>query len=129
MACVLLTLAALAGCRQRDSEALSRTGRAVGDKLAGLAGGADGKAALAVGAVRGAVGHTAIDGRVRARLRWERDLADQPVCVKLGQPGVVVLHGRVADAKQKARALALARRTLGVEKVVDELEVRPDEDE
>jgi osmotically-inducible protein OsmY len=117
-------LLAVAGCGQKG-DALVRAGRKVEEKLEDLAGGPEGQVAGAVGAVRGAVASAAIDSRVQTRLHWDRHLAGAEVRVKLRQPGVVVLQGRVADAKQKRRALDLAGTTLGVEKVVDKLVVRP----
>src|SRR5262249_17303287 len=122
-------LATLAGCRQKDGDPLTRAGRAVGSRLGALAGGPGGKGPLAVGAGRGAVGKAAVDGGGAARLAWERILAGAAGGANRGNAGGVVLSGRVGDAKQKALALELARRTLGVEEVVDELAVRPDEDE
>jgi osmotically-inducible protein OsmY len=73
--------------------------------------------------VRGSLGDAALGSRVAARLRWDRYLAESDIRPRSQEPGVVILDGTVPDTAHRRRALELARSTLGVEQVVDELKV------
>lgn len=59
---------------------------------------------------------------VRRRLASDRDAKGGGLDVEVHE-GVVTLRGKVRDAKQKARAEHVARKTKGVKKVVNELQV------
>jgi hyperosmotically inducible protein len=61
--------------------------------------------------------------RVYSRLHWEKALAGSVVEVVEDSAGVTVLRGTVTSAKARARAVELARNTVGVTQVVDELSV------
>ena len=85
--------------------------------------GAQGKANAGWQALRGSLTKAAPDSRVAVRLLWERSLADVEVRVQVVKPGVVRLQGSVT-AEQRRRAIEVAESTQGVEKVLDELEIR-----
>lgn len=117
-----LLLASL-GCTPRDGDLLRQIARKTGDKLEG--------ATAPLGRIRPAAGpsvsHTSdLAGRVQARLRWDRYLAGARIEVR-GQDGGVVLAGKVTEPSVKQRALDLARSTVGVQKVTDEVKVASDE--
>jgi osmotically-inducible protein OsmY len=77
-------------------------------------------------AMRGIVGETSLDSRVTLRMRWDADLTDADVQARLVEPGVVELTGTVADLTQQRRAVELAQSTVGVEKVLDRLNLAAD---
>ena len=62
------------------------------------------------------------DARVSLRLRWEKDLQNLNIQVQ-AKDGIVELKGKVADMAQRQRAVQVARSTLGVVDVIDELEI------
>ena len=66
---------------------------------------------------------TAIEVRVRSRLQADKALKDVPVEIRETEPGRVVLSGQLSDDRRKQTALDLARTTVGVEAVVDDLRV------
>jgi osmotically-inducible protein OsmY len=107
-----------AGCKANDADLLARVCERAGQKLtpgpAGRLGGPFGQASLAT--------------RVHSRLRWDRALAGTAIHVRATAAGAVTLRGVVADAAGRRRALELARSTVGVEEVVDELTVAPAEE-
>lgn len=116
---VLLVLAA-AGCQARDGELLAKAAQKAGEKL-GLTRGPSTN--TLTGTLRGSLGETSVSARVENRLRWDRFLADQPIEVTATGPATVTLRGTVSEAGLKARAVEVAKATLGVDRVVDELEV------
>jgi osmotically-inducible protein OsmY len=69
---------------------------------------------------RESVHNMGIESRVYGRLHWDKLLADAALDIQ-NQNGVVILRGTVANAKAKARALELAKETVGVIQVVDQL--------
>jgi osmotically-inducible protein OsmY len=73
---------------------------------------------------KAAVVAMSIEGRVYARLHWDKALAGSKVELTAPKPGVIELSGTVADAKAKARALELTNDTVGVTQVVDKLVVQ-----
>jgi osmotically-inducible protein OsmY len=73
--------------------------------------------------VRAEVGRMGILPRVYARLHWDKALNTARIEVQSFRDGVVVLRGVVPDSAAKAQAVALARDTVDVTGVVDELEV------
>jgi osmotically-inducible protein OsmY len=115
-------LLGLAGCSHQDVDRLARVARRAAAKLEGLTGGVgrqlpDGWPALHAGG-----DDTALESRVGARLRWDRALAGATIEVRASGT-TVELHGTVADANQRGRAVELAEATLGVEHVTDKLEL------
>jgi hypothetical protein len=110
----VLGLLLAAGCSRDDADGLARVGRKLQDRAEALASELQSIINLDLG------GHTALETRVLHRLRWDRTLADQAITVK-AQGSEVELHGTVADAAQKRRAVEIAESTVGVEKVIDQL--------
>jgi osmotically-inducible protein OsmY len=66
-----------------------------------------------------------IQGRVYARLRWDKALADQKIDIQVQKKDVVVLTGMVPDEAALEVALQLAQDTIGVREVVSQLQVHP----
>jgi len=119
-----LALLAAAGCGKDDADGLARVGGKVAAYIDALTGGARGKLGDSWDAARGCWSDAALDGRVATRLRWDKGLAGARVQAASAGPGVVRLSGSVEGAAQRDRALDLARSTVGVEKVIDEIEVK-----
>jgi osmotically-inducible protein OsmY len=110
---------AVSGCKARDGDILRRIVRKTGEKLQGTSG-PIGQLGEGISASAGSSGAA---GRVEARLRWDRYLADVRIEVSGEEDGVVVLSGKVKDAQIKQRALDLANSTVGVVRVKDEVTV------
>ncbi len=115
LTCVPLTVG---GCKARDGDIFRRIVHKTGEKLQGT-GGTVGQ----IGEGVSAAARSGAAGRVEARLRWDRYLADVRIEVSGEEDGVVVLSGKVKDAQLKQRALDLASSTVGVERVTDEVQV------
>jgi osmotically-inducible protein OsmY len=115
----LLLVAAVAGCQARDGELLARAGQRAGQKL-GLSRGPSTN--TLTGTLRGSLGETSLSARVENRLRWDRFLVDQPIMVVTSGTAAVTLRGTVPEKAMRERAVELAKTTLGVERVVDEME-------
>ncbi len=120
---ILLALLPLAGCKARDADLIALACQRAGQKL-GLTRGPS--AGTLTGTLRGSLGETSLSARVENRLRWDRMLADANIEVIGAGSGGVVLKGTVADLSMKQRAVDLARTTLGVERVTDELTTAPE---
>lgn len=118
---VVLMLLAVTGCQARDGELLAQAGLRAGRKL-GLTRGPSTNTLM--GTLRGSLGETSLSARVENRLRWDRFLAEQSIEVVTTEPTTVTLRGMVSEAGMKQRAADLAKSTLGVEHVVDEMEVK-----
>ena len=113
---LVLGLVVLVGCSREDGERLARVGRLAGEKVRDAA-----PAKTPLGDLNPEA--TPV-GRVRARIRLDASLADQPIQVADGADGIH-LRGRVATAEQAEWASKLARETTGVTAVVNELAVGP----
>ena len=109
-------LAMLAGCSREDGEKLARIGRLAADKVRDAA-----PARTPFGDLNP---ESTPAARVRVRLRTDATLADQPIQVVEGPDGLH-LCGRVATPEQADWAAKLARETVGVPAVVNELMVGP----
>ena len=72
--------------------------------------------------VRSDVSRMGVHSRVYSRLHWDKSLYTARLEVHMLRDGVVLLRGTVPDAAAKAHAVELARDTLDVTGVVDELE-------
>jgi osmotically-inducible protein OsmY len=70
-------------------------------------------------AVRG----MSIEGRVYARLHWEKALVGSKIDLASPKAGVIALNGTVGDAKAKLKAFELTRDTVGVDEVQDHLTI------
>jgi osmotically-inducible protein OsmY len=115
----LLLVMAVAGCQARDGELLAQAGQRAGQKL-GLSRGPSTN--TLTGTLRASLGETSLSARVENRLRWDRFLVDQPITVVTSGTAAVTLRGTVPEAAMRQRAVELAKTTLGVERVVDEME-------
>jgi len=76
-------------------------------------------------ALRRSVDRFGVQARVYSRLRWDKEIATADIEVVVEGEGVVVLRGELRDAQAKRKAIELAQDTIDVQKVVDELSVRP----
>jgi hyperosmotically inducible periplasmic protein len=74
---------------------------------------------------RKAVDRLSIQGRVYARLHWDKTLNDAPVSVEVGNDGVATIRGTVPNEPAKAKAEQLTNETVGVQRVVNELQIMP----
>ena len=78
-----------------------------------------------VNKARLAINNMSVESRVYSRIHWDRVLNGSKIEISATEDGVITLDGTVVDAKAKQRASDLASETLGVNKVVDRLAVRP----
>jgi hypothetical protein len=74
-------------------------------------------------AVRTDVHRMGNHSRVYSRIHWDRTLHGSKIEVHMLRDGSVLLRGTVPDIQAKDRAVALARDTVAVPAVVDELTV------
>jgi hypothetical protein len=111
-----LIVLALAGCSREDGVKLARVGRLVGEKV---------REAAPARTPLGEVNPEATPaGRVRVRLRNDATLAGHPIQVVEWEDGLH-LRGRVPTREQADWAGRLARETVGVTAVVNEIAVGP----
>ena len=66
-----------------------------------------------------------VESRVYGRIHWDKALNEALIELTTTEDGVITLNGTVADAKAKTRAVELAKDTVGVTRVVDQLAIRP----
>jgi len=114
----LLTLAV--GCNKSDVEHLTAIGRKVGERVDAMT--PSDPALLQTWDTLSGRGTPA--GRVRQRLQSDQVLTGCTINVETLSPGQVKLSGSVKEARQKLRAVELAKETIGVEEVVDELQIQ-----
>jgi osmotically-inducible protein OsmY len=117
-ACVVVFCTALTVGQQKDSDSL-------GDKVNRGLERAEKKLRETWGDIQKATHRMTVQGRVYARLYWDKSLADAPFQVETKNGGVVVLKGSVPSAEAKHRAVELAQSTVGVNDTVDELGIAP----
>ena len=115
---VLLPLA-LVGCKESDGENLRQIARRTGERLDRAARPVNDAATP----LCGSLGELSVAARVDSRIRHDRYLAGHHFTVRGDRQGVVTVTATVPDKSIKARALDLARSTLGVEDVIDEVKV------
>jgi osmotically-inducible protein OsmY len=77
----------------------------------------------AVDTVMSGVEQKELQTRTYYRIHWDRALNKAVLNLTVREDGAVVLRGSVADAAAKRRAVELARSTVGVTSVIDELVV------
>jgi osmotically-inducible protein OsmY len=114
-------LAIAAGCKQEDADRLARVSQTVTARVQQAAADADSPLFKEWHAVRQGWDEVTLAGRVVARLRWDKQLADVSIQVSV-KGGEVELKGTIQNAGQRQRAVELAGSTTGVEKVHDSLE-------
>jgi osmotically-inducible protein OsmY len=117
-ACVVVFCTARTVGQQKDSDSL-------GDKVNRGLERAEKKLRETWGDIQKATHRMTVQGRVYARLYWDKSLAEAPFQVETKDGGVVVLKGSVPSAEAKHRAVELAQSTVGVNDTVDELGVAP----
>ena len=74
---------------------------------------------------RSSVRKLGLGQQVETRIWQDKRLIADEIIVVVDDGGTVILKGIVPDEDHKEKAVALARYTRGVEKVVDQLAVRP----
>lgn len=121
---LLVFAALLGGCKQEDAERMVRVGHKLTTRAEALT--ADQTGGLNKGwqTVCNSWQETTLAGRVIARLRWDKMLAEAQIQASAAG-NVVELKGTVRDPDQRRRAVDLAETTTGVDKVTDALEVVP----
>jgi osmotically-inducible protein OsmY len=117
-ACVVVFCTALTVGQQKDSDSF-------GDKVNRGLERAEKKLRETWGDIQKATHRMTVQGRVYARLYWDKSLADAPFQVETKDGGVVVLKGSVPSSEAKHRAVELAQSTVGVNDTVDELGIAP----
>lgn len=119
---LLVVAAFAAGCNPDDTERMSRVARKLTARAEALTTDQDSGLNKGWQAVRNGWQETTLAGRVAARLRWDKTLADcQIQTAAVGN--AVELKGTVREPEQRQRAVELAESTLGVDKVTDALQV------
>jgi osmotically-inducible protein OsmY len=113
---LLLTLVLGVGCNRQDTEALTRIGKKLVARSEAVTCDLKHSAATSWQITQDG----AVDSRVAARLRWDKQLADTPLEVQ-ATGNTVELRGTVRDLEQHRRAVMLAESTAGVEGVKDSL--------
>jgi hyperosmotically inducible protein len=73
--------------------------------------------------VKASVHSMGVEGRVYGRLHWDKSLQNATIDVSVSKDGTATLTGSVASLTAKTTAVDLATRTVGVERVVDQLAV------
>jgi len=64
-----------------------------------------------------------IEARIFGRLHWDKDINASPIELEVRDASVAILKGSVPSAAVKSKAVALARDTVGVTQVIDQLSV------
>ena len=73
------------------------------------------------GRAKASVHSLSVEGRVYGRLHWEKALQDATIDVSVSKDGIATLTGTVSGPAAKVTATELASRTVGVNRVVDQL--------
>lgn len=71
--------------------------------------------------MRGEVNRMNTASRVYSRIHWDRSLNSSKVEVHTTRGGAVLLRGMVVDKAARERAVTIARETMDVNEVIDEL--------
>lgn len=66
-----------------------------------------------------------VQGRVYARVHWDKALTSEPITIHIEDSSIVVLTGKVSAKDAREKAVRLAEDTVGVTKVIDRLEIEP----
>jgi osmotically-inducible protein OsmY len=120
---LVLGLTAAVGCNAQDADRLQRIAGHVATRLDVVSDHAAEKARASWDAARGCWTDSALDGRVRTRLAWDKELADLKLVVHSNKTNDVRLRGTIRDEAQHQRILELTRATQGVNQIVDELKI------
>lgn len=117
-AALLLLCLFVGGCSTHDGDLLAQVFHRVGQKVETTLGNAPGEMAARF---RVPVMPMGPAERVQKRVEWDRFLEDVTVQIDSPAEGVVRLRGEVKDAGIKGRIVELAKATVGVTDVRDEL--------
>jgi hypothetical protein len=120
---LVLGLAAAVGCNAQDADRLQRIAGHVATRLNVVTDHAAEKTRASWDAARGCWTDSALDGRVRTRLAWDKELADLNLVVHSNKTNDVRLRGTLRDEAQHQRILEVTRSTRGVNQIVDELKI------
>src|SRR5262245_25455348 len=101
------------GCQPQEREAVHKVGERTAAQFDGVTGPARGRLTAGWLGLRGARADATPDSRVALRCGWDAQLAGADLRVTSPGPGAVRLEGTVADARQRRRAVEVARTTLG----------------
>lgn len=112
------------GCGHDDADCLARIGRKTMARAESVSEPANGRLAAGWQALRGIEQGPEPADRASQRLRWDKELATLEITVAVVPEGIE-LRGKVRSDEQRQRAGELARTTLGVDNVIDALEVVP----
>jgi len=117
LGCLTFSLVAGADCKAQG--VVERAGQALDNAGRNIRRGVESAVARGEAAVR----ETDVLGRVYGRLHWDKKLTDAVIEINVAADGATTLRGAVADAAAKKRAVILARDTVGVTTVVDQLTI------
>lgn len=113
---------AIGGSQRSDADKLAQVGQVVGDKVKASLPDASKVAGPLIAFKPGDA--LPVEEKVRMRVRTDKAMDGADVTVAAGtEPGEVRLRGVVLNRSQWKRAADLAKETVGVEKVVNELAV------
>ena len=102
------------GAAERAGQALDNAGVRIKTRVQG-----------AFAKTRANVANQDIAARVYSRIHWDKFLVGSSIELEVLEGGITHLRGAVPEAAAKKRAVVLARDTIGVTQVVDELVVAP----
>jgi hyperosmotically inducible protein len=115
----LLTASMVASADCKAQGVVERAGEALDNAGRNIRRGVEGAVARGQAAAR----EMSVFERVYARIHWDKKLTDAVIELEVQSDGTTTLRGAVADAAAKKRAVILARDTVGVTTVVDELSI------
>lgn len=117
----------LSGCSSRDVELLGEVMQKVSEKAESALGG---KAQQFANRLQSPnqppIG---LAEQVESRLKLDRNLEGVDLVVSSPDHGVIKISGKVQDVAKKQRIMDLAKATIGVDEVVDEIEAPKEEKE
>ncbi len=123
LAAILLCIPVAAGGEDNTGEQIGRKVDRAVDKLGEGAKDVMNQVRRGFEEARNAVDRLSIEGRVYARLHWDKALHESTFSVDVGRDGVTTIRGTVPSDPAKAKAERLASETVGVERVVNELQI------
>ncbi|MFL5245191.1 MAG: BON domain-containing protein [Gemmataceae bacterium] len=115
-------LATSSGCDHEEVDRVNRVGQKVSERCQSAITGGENSLSAGLEAMRTNWNEAAVDTRVSLRLRWEKSLADAAIKVSVTE-GVVELKGTIVNESQRQTAVSMAKSTVGVENVKDEMTV------
>lgn len=122
---LVLLCGLLGGCNKQDTECLARIGGKVLSRTEGWTGRFQQSLGQDGGPVSTGLG---LAGRITVRLSSDKGLAGANIEVKTAG-NIVELKGTITTTEQRRRAVDLVETTIGVEKVVESLQIIPSQKE